>query len=144
MPARVRYIAQVSEQRDLREILSARLAKASGLVAAYLFGSHARGTAVPGSDVDVALWLVDGPTTLAGLRLDLAADLEQQLGVPVDLVVLNNAPSDLVHRVLQDGVILVENDRSARIRHEVRARNDYFDMLPIRNEYRRSRSRIAP
>jgi hypothetical protein len=32
---------------------------------------------------------------------------------------------------------LVERDRSARIRFEVRSRNDYFDMQPIRDEYRR-------
>jgi hypothetical protein len=44
---------------------------------------------------------------------------------------------DLVHRVLRDGVLLLERDRSARIRFEVRARNDYFDLLPHLRRYRR-------
>jgi uncharacterized protein len=126
-----------------QDLLIARLAKVGGLVAAYLFGSHARGTARSGSDLDVALWLDHVPATLDDLQLDLAADLERDLGVPVDVVILNAAPSDLVHRVLRDGSILVEHDRSARIRLEVRARNDYFDLLPIRNAYRYGR-RAAP
>lgn len=125
-----------------KDLLIARLAKVDGLVAAYLFGSHARGTAAPGSDVDVALWLRDVPRTLDDLQLDLAADLERDLGVPVDLVVLNGAPSDLVHRVLRDGILLAEHDRSARIRLEVLARNDYFDLLPVRNAYRYGRRSV--
>jgi predicted nucleotidyltransferase len=123
-----------------RNLLIGRLAKVSGLVAAYLFGSHARGTAGAGSDVDIALWLTGTPKTLDDLQLELAADLERELGTSVDVVVLNASPSDLVHRVLRDGVLLVENDRSARVRLEVRARNDYFDLLPMRNAYRNRRS----
>ncbi|CAN5878108.1 hypothetical protein BH11MYX4_BH11MYX4_51340 [soil metagenome] len=127
-----------------RDVVIARLEKVSGLVAAYLFGSHARGEARTGSDVDVALWLSDAPATLDDLHLDLAADLERDLGVPVDIVILNGAPSDLVHRVLRDGVLLVERDRSARVRLEVRARNDYFDLLPMRTAYRRRRGAAGP
>jgi predicted nucleotidyltransferase len=120
-------------------LLIARLAEVPGLVAAYLFGSHARGEAKPASDVDVALWMRSAPTKLDDLQLDLAADLERELGAPVDVVILNGAPSDLVHRVLRDGVLLVERDRSARVRLEVRARNDYFDLLPLRTAYRAAR-----
>lgn len=127
-----------------RDVVIARLEKVSGLVAAYLFGSHARGEARTGSDVDIAVWLHDAPATLDDLQLDLAADLERVLGVPVDVVILNGAPSDLVHRVLRDGVLLVERDRSARVRLEVRARNDYFDLLPMRTAYRRGRGGAAP
>jgi hypothetical protein len=74
--------------------------------------------------------------TLDGLRLDLAGSLEASLGKRVDLVVLNRAPADLVHRVLRDGVVVVERDRSARLRFEVRARNEYFDLAPVRARYR--------
>jgi predicted nucleotidyltransferase len=122
-------------------LLTARVAKVPGLVAAYLFGSHARGEAKPASDVDVALWMTDAPATLDDLQLDLAADLERDLRVAVDVVILNGAPSDLIHRVLCDGVLLVERDRSARVRLEVRARSDYFDLLPLRNAYRAARQR---
>ncbi len=111
---------------------------------AYLFGSRARGEAVAGSDVDVAvLFERDPPRTLAGLHLDLADDLSAAVGGPVDLVVLNRAPADLIHRVLRDGILILERDRAARIRFEVRARNAYFDLLPHLRRYRRAGQGLA-
>ena len=53
------------------------------------------------------------------------------------MVVLNSAAADLVHRVLRDGVIVLDRDRAARIRFEVHARNEYFDLAPLRRLYRR-------
>jgi predicted nucleotidyltransferase len=89
-------------------------------------------------NVDVAV-LYGRPVEagLAGLKLALAGDLETRLGRRVDLVVLDSQPPDLVHRVLRDGRIVVENNRSARIRFEVDARNEYFDILPVLRRYRR-------
>jgi uncharacterized protein len=72
------------------------------------------------------------------LQLDLAGDLEALLSHRVDLVVLNTAPVDLVRRVLLDGKLIAEMDRSTRIAFEVRTRNEYFDLLPYLNEYRRT------
>src|SRR5207249_10329609 len=125
----------------LRQRLTDRLSRVPGLVAAYLFGSRARGDSTASSDADVAIWLENKPTTFHEHLFALAGELERNVGVPVDVVVLNDAPSDLVHRVLRDGVLLVEHDRGARIRFEVRARNDYFDMMPIRDRYRRAGAR---
>jgi hypothetical protein len=42
----------------------------------------------------------------------------------VDLVVLNAAPVDLVHRVLRDGILLLERDPVERIRFETKARSE--------------------
>ncbi|MEJ2389755.1 MAG: nucleotidyltransferase domain-containing protein [Chromatiaceae bacterium] len=89
-----------------------------------MFGSHARGHENPGSDIDVALLLKqDPPRTLAGLQLDLADELAGAVDRPVHLVVLNRAPVDLIHRVLRDGILLMDRDPSTRICFEVRARN---------------------
>ncbi len=108
------------------------------LVCAYLFGSQARGDATGHSDIDLAiLYRDEPPLSIDGLGLDIAAHVEAATGLPVDLVVLNHAAPDLVHRVLRDGVLLLETDRSARIRFEVKARSDYFDVLPYLREYRR-------
>ena len=113
-----------------------------GIVAVYLFGSVARGQARRSSDVDVGvLYEVTPPATLEGMGFDLAAELERAVGRSVDLVVLNRAPADLIHRILRDGILVVERDRSRRIAFEVKARNEYFDLAPIRAQYRRVRAK---
>jgi predicted nucleotidyltransferase len=122
--------------------LKAALAQAmaaidGGLVCAYLFGSRARGDARAASDVDVAVLFEEAPSpTLDGLRFDICSVLEGCLHRPVDLVVLNHAPADLIHRVLRDGILVIERDRVARVRFEVKARNEYFDLAPVRARYR--------
>jgi uncharacterized protein len=121
---------EVEIERRLQEHFHAR-AEAEGIAAAWLFGSVARGTAQPDSDVDVGVLLrEDPPKTLAGFRFDLEADLGDLLDLPVQLVVLNRAPVDLAFRVLRDGKLLVDHDPSRRIRFEVRTRNEYWDMEP--------------
>jgi predicted nucleotidyltransferase len=113
--------------------------RAEGIICAYLYGSIARGEAHARSDVDVAvLYADDPPPTLEGLGFDLSDTLERHLGKPVDVVVLNRAPVDLIHRVLRDGVLLCDNQPAVRIRFEVQARNAYFDLLPYLQQYRRA------
>ena len=107
------------------------------IIAAYLFGSTARGTEGPRSDVDVAVLYRTAPApTLEGLPLDLEGRIERTVGRPAQVIVLNTAPVDLVHRVLRDGVLVLDRDPSARIRFEVRARNEFFDLQPILARYR--------
>jgi hypothetical protein len=126
----------------IRERLARVLAGEPDVLAAWLFGSVARGTAGPRSDVDVAILTRRAPTgTLDDLWLDLRAHLVSELGREVDLVVLDHADDELVHRVLRDGVRLRDTDRSARIAFEVAARNRFFDMQPVRQAYRRARAR---
>jgi predicted nucleotidyltransferase len=109
------------------------------VIAVYLFGSVARGTATATSDVDVAVLLRHDPlATLDGLLLGLEGDLERELRVPVQVVVLNSAPCDLVHRVLRDGPLILDRDPSGRIRFEVRARNEFFDLQPFLDRYRKT------
>ncbi|HEY3569357.1 MAG TPA: nucleotidyltransferase domain-containing protein [Thermoanaerobaculia bacterium] len=123
-------------EAKLREFLS-RNAEREGITAAYLFGSVARGTAGPRSDVDVGvLYEEDPPLTLEGLGLRLEGDLESLLEKPVQLVVLNHAPVDLAIRVLRDGKLLVDRDRSKRIDFEVKARFEFFDLEPYLKLYR--------
>jgi uncharacterized protein len=133
-----------------RDRIEARLREyfethAAGVVAVYLFGSVARGTAGERSDVDVGVLLArDPPATLEGLLLRLEASLERTVEAPVQLVVLNTAPPDLVHRILRDGRLVVERDRAARIRFEVHARNCYFDLQPFLARYRRMPAGTPP
>ncbi|MEE8587476.1 MAG: nucleotidyltransferase domain-containing protein [Acidobacteriota bacterium] len=112
------------------------------VIAAYLFGSRARGSAGNRSDADVAvLFAQDPPRTFEGLSLGLEAELERFLELPVQVVTLNHAYADLIHRVLRDGLLLLDRDPSRRIQFEVRARNEYFDLQPILCRYRKQEQR---
>jgi uncharacterized protein len=113
-------------------------------LAAYLFGSFARGTARPDSDVDIAvLYGAPPPSTLAAPQLVLEADLDRILRREVQVIALDTAPIDLVHRVLRDGKLILDRDPGARIAFEVRARNVYFDLWPMLRAYRRQPERAA-
>lgn len=123
--------------RRVEELVKAKFGSDPSVAAVYLFGSLARGTARPDSDVDLGvLYRSKPPSTLLGQPFAAQAELAAELGRPVDLVVMNTAPPDLSHRVLRDGQLLLELDRSVRIAFEVKARNQYFDLLPILQRYR--------
>jgi predicted nucleotidyltransferase len=128
----------VVDRAEIIETTRAALqSHAAQLSAAYLFGSVARGTAGAHSDVDLGVLFKRTPEAgLHGLGFDIAYQLELSLKRAVDVVVLNRASADLVHRVLRDGVLLLESDRRARVDFEVRARAQYFDLAPLRQRYR--------
>ena len=107
--------------------LAALLEAESDVVVAYLFGSRARGTPRPGSDADVAVLLTED-ADLNARQVELSATL----GSEVDVVVLNRAPVALGYRVLRDGVVLVNRDERARVRHWVRTVDHYLDSEPLR------------
>ena len=110
----------------------------STIVAVYLFGSFGRGTADEHSDVDIAILFSEAPErTLDGPRFHVQRELEKMLRRRVDVIVLNDASPDLCHRVFRDGVLVLDRDRSFRIRFEVKRRNDYLDFLPVLQLYRR-------
>lgn len=109
-----------------------------GASAVYLFGSVGRGTARDTSDVDVGILFSVAPeSTFDAQPFDLEGQLERLLGRTVQVVVLNRAPVDLRSRVLRDGRLVLDRDRSARIAFEVRTRNEAFDLEPVLRRYRR-------
>jgi uncharacterized protein len=77
---------------ERRRALAELFGRHPDVVAAYLFGSQARGDAGPLSDVDLAVWLNDQPEPRARLsrQLALSAEAGSLLGTDdVQLVVLN-------------------------------------------------------
>ncbi len=103
-------------RRLLTRLLAAR-AVVDGIVAAYLFGSVARGTHRPGSDVDVAVLCRRAPApTFDALPRGLEGDSERRLARPTQVIALNTAPVDLRVRVLRDGLLLLDRDPLAMYR----------------------------
>ena len=111
-----------------------RLERRPEILEAYLFGSQARGDAMPHSDIDVAVY-VDRerlPPAPWGYAADLITDLMSALGRnEIDVVILNNAPPLLYHRVLRDGERLMSRDLAATTTREGYAISRYCDYLPV-------------
>ncbi len=112
------------------DALRERLARRPEVLEAYLFGSHARGEAAAHSDLDLAVY-VDRerlPPAPYGYAAALTGDLMSGLGVDrLDVVVLNDAPPLLYHRVLRDGERLLSRDLAATTTREGRALSRYCD-----------------
>jgi predicted nucleotidyltransferase len=126
----------------LRDRIEQRLiehfGKRADVCAVYLFGSRAAGTEHSDSDIDVGvLYFQAPPAKLTGTPFRDEAELAEALGAPVQVVVLNTAPADLVHRILKAQRLLHDKEPSFRVRFEVKRRNEYFDLKPILDLYRR-------
>jgi len=83
----------------LRDVLSG----SSGVRFAVLFGSQAKGTSQPGSDLDLALHGA-APERVA----ELAAQLSERLGQEVDLVRLEEATIPLLEELIDHCVVVYE------------------------------------
>jgi uncharacterized protein len=129
-----------AEAAALADSLRAALDRAGARVeCAWLFGSAARGETGPLSDVDVAILFEEEVAPEA--RLELAAALVEELerGAPrVDLVILDEAPPALRHRVLLDGILLLERDPRRRVAFEVNSIREALDFQHLSAIYDRA------
>lgn len=103
------------------------------VVAAYVYGSAARGTMLATSDLDLALVLEDTLPPYDRLKLELAiqADVEDALGfMPVDVRAINEAPLMVRGAGVQTGLRVYESDHDRRVTFEVATRMRYFDYAP--------------
>ena len=89
---------------EIREIVAA-LAARYRADRIYLFGSYARGDANKDSDIDLRI----DKGAIRGLQMGgLAADLEDALGIPVDLVPTGSLDSKFLNSISDDEVLLYE------------------------------------
>ena len=89
---------------EIQEVVS-RLAKQYGAKRVYPFGSYARGDMTASSDIDLRIDKGDiRGFQLAGLLLDL----EDTLGVPVDLVPTTSLDQRFLDAIRDDEVLLYE------------------------------------
>lgn len=104
------------------------------VIAAYLFGSYAKGVPRPGSDLDVAL-LVKEPILDAFSLLSLSVSLHRVCSCEVDVVLLNRAGELLKREVRHSGILVFERDAEARKRFEIMGRKSYEDFLYLHRRY---------
>jgi predicted nucleotidyltransferase len=124
------------EPRTDRTAIAARIAAVMGrhseVAAAYLFGSVARGTSRPGSDLDVGVvYAPRGSDAHDRLVTPLALELAEATGfTEIDVVDLAAQGPVFAHRVLCDGLRVYEGDRERRIDFESDTIVRALDFMP--------------
>ncbi|MCI6399818.1 nucleotidyltransferase family protein [Lawsonibacter sp.] len=89
---------------EIRDIVS-RLARQYGAKRVYLFGSYARGEMTEASDIDLRI----DKGEIRGFQLaGLLLDLEDSLGVPVDLVPTTSLDQHFLNSIQDEEVLLYE------------------------------------
>ena len=126
---------EVAASQELVARVRGVLERYEGIVFAYIFGSHAKGTAREGSDVDVAVYTAK-PLGWRDL-VKLTLELEDTLGSKVDVVDLRTAPPLLAYEVVSKGVPVLERSREERVEFEVRVLKEYLDLKPRLERYYR-------
>lgn len=104
------------------------------IVALYVFGSRARGTASADSDLDLA---VLGAAPLDSVRrFELQRRLSVELDVDVDLVDLLTANSVLRSEVIHGGRALFVGDSQRTLEFEARVLGEYAELLDATGQLR--------
>jgi predicted nucleotidyltransferase len=133
-----------ADDGSLDERLGRVLSEGGDVRLAMLFGSRARGQARPDSDFDIAV-LLEGDAARAdrGRTVrELAARLGRVVSAAlIDLVILNDAPALLRHRVLRDGRVLFQRGPEDRVRFAIQTIRDYQDGQVRREAFTRERVR---
>ena len=130
----------------LRAYFSSEDLRPAGLVAAYMFGSHARGRAHRESDLDVAVLLTHevyrAMSAPGEFRVRLISDLIAATHEnSIDLVLMNQAPPPLNKAILDEGVALVVIDPEQLASFRTMSLSRTAELRPWLDRYRRERMR---
>jgi predicted nucleotidyltransferase len=112
--------------------LSEVLGRYLNVVAAYIFGSRARGDFREDSDWDIGV-LISQEFNATGF-LEFLEDLREALEVnfeKLNLVILNDADIDLAFKALSEGKLIYESNRDLRSDLEVNIIKRYIDAKPL-------------
>lgn len=108
-----------------------RLLKDLPINTVYLFGSAARNERGPLSDFDFAIQTAPGLSASRRFAVKLAVmeRLSKALKTDaIDVVLMDEAPPLLAHRILREGKTLYCRNPILRVRQEFRLLNEYLDM----------------
>lgn len=129
--------------RERHDRIRQVLLEGPSLQLAILFGSRARRSARPDSDIDIAIIPVDPALSLRDEGL-LAANLERATGSPVDLVRLDQAAPALRWRIARDGIVLLSRPPHVAPRFLARAGIEHDELRDLEiDAMRRYRARLA-
>jgi predicted nucleotidyltransferase len=114
-----------------------RVFKKLGILAIYLFGSRAEGTAMDGSDIDVGIVFKkpmmpeDTRPLYHRIYSELSKIFQTSFTKDLDLVFLQKASLPLQYNAIINGSVLYEDDPVERADYEEAVARQYMDFKPI-------------
>jgi hypothetical protein len=116
------------------DLINNFLKKDSCILAAYLFGSQAKGKSNKYSDIDIAV-LFDHTVKEGYMdkQIKIMNNLSRVLNKEIDVIVLNKASLFLRYHVLKEGIKIYERCDRNEHNFEAQAIIQYLDFLPIKN-----------
>jgi len=119
------------ERHEIISMLKEMLEKDEAVVFAYLHGSFVEGSSV--RDVDIAVWLRSGADPLDYI-VSRSLEMEQRLGLPVDIQVLNEAPIPFRYVVYTRGRLLTVKDEKLHDLQVAKTLLMYSDLKALRRK----------
>lgn len=115
-----------------------RIFRKNKVIFAYLFGSQAKGKIGKLSDIDIAVFLDEKipRERYFDIKLKLIGEFMDLFKTnTIDVVLLNEAPPLLFHRILKEGKLIFSSDEKKRLDQEVKAIMRYLDWRPFLEKY---------
>ena len=117
------------------------LSKHTEIAFAYIHGSILESERP--RDLDIALFiyyasyekLTERGELSIGFAIPLEMEMEKRVNMKTDIQILNQAPLSFRHRVVKQGLLVIDNDVNLRCHFEYLSRYEYFDFLTRREEH---------
>ncbi len=125
---------------DILENISNTLSAHNEIVAAYVFGSYAKGYERSDSDIDIGLLLTHDEEGSGLYPERIAGELKDNLKTrrDIDVRILNRGTLRFLHQVLNGRLVFCRDDKK-RIEFETSTIRKYLDFKPFLEEYDRMR-----
>ena len=104
------------------------------IIFCYIFGSFLNSENF--NDIDIAVYLKEDSPYLHDRWYDIrvALKIEREIGIPVDLIIINRAPDHLIYDISK-GKVIIDKDEDLRIDFITRAWKRYFDFKVKREQF---------
>jgi predicted nucleotidyltransferase len=122
-----------TEKEKIENKISHLLRKRNEIIFSYIHGSFLEGNF---RDVDVAVYLKDEEKALQ-YEIKLEREIEDIIGFPADVRVLNHAPLSFRFSVITNGILLFSKNEKIRCDFESLSIVEYHDFNYLMNIYRR-------
>ena len=127
------YSITDTEREKIKKEISRLIERREEIIFSYIHGSFLEGDF---RDVDVAVYLKDEEKALQ-YEIKLERRIEDIIGFPADVRVLNHAPLSFRFNVVKNGFLLFSKNEKIRCDFESLSIVEYHDFNYLMNSYRR-------